>query len=293
MIRTFLLVVACFLFSFSSFSGKKKYQVVEIKTSHGVIYVWLYKDTPKHANNFIKLAKKDFFDSTTFHRVIKGFMIQGGDPFSRMPEKKDSIGEGGPGYELPAEFGHSHKKGVIAAARNGDLINPEQKSSGCQFYIVQGKTYTDAELDFAEQRINGWKKDDLFYRMLYEKKNKTDLEAFMRLAAKNRGDSLAIIKQKYQAKVDSLWAKITPYKFTPQQRELYKTAGGAAHLDNNYTAFGEVIKGLEIVDEIASVATTGPPTDRPLKNVTMDVNIIRYNKAEFIKTFGIDPDTLP
>jgi cyclophilin family peptidyl-prolyl cis-trans isomerase len=285
-----LSVCICFL---STVSAQKKFKVVEIKTRMGVMYVWLYKDTPKHSKNFVKLAEKGFFDSTTFHRVIKNFMIQGGDPYSRMPEKKDSIGEGGPGYELPAEFKHSHKQGVIAAARNGDNINPEQKSSGCQFYIVHGKKYTDAELDFAETRINGWKKDDVFYKILYKKKNKADKEKFFAYAMNNKPDSMNLIKTKYQAEVDAAWAKMTPYKFTAEQREIFKTKGGAAHLDNNYTAFGEVLKGIEVVDKIATTPTSGTPLDRPLKPITMDVNMVEFTKEKFIEMFGVDPTTLP
>lgn len=257
------------------------------------MYVWLYKDTPKHSKNFVKLAKTGFFDSTTFHRVIKHFMIQGGDPYSRMPEKKDSIGEGGPGYELASEFKHAHTQGVLAAARNGDHINPEQKSSGSQFYIVHGKKYTDAELDFAEQRINGWKKDDVFYRILHKKKNKSDKEKFFGYMMKNRMDSMNLIKAKYQAAVDATWAKMKPYKFTAEQREIYKTKGGAPHLDNNYTAFGELLKGLDVLDKIATAKTSGPPQDKPIKPVTMDVNIIELTKEKFIEMFGVDPTTLP
>lgn len=278
-------VLLCLCFTTSLFA--KKYEVVEIKTQFGNIYVWLYKDTPLHRNNFIKLAKKGFFDHTTFHRVIKTFMIQGGDPYSHIPEKKDSIGEGGPGYELKAEIKHTHQRGVIAAARNGDEVNPEQKSSGSQFYIVQGTKYTDMMLDQAEGRINGWWKSNIFYRILYRPANKIYQEKYLKFLLANKKDSLLPIQQKFQAEVDSIWKTRTPFKFTPEQREMYKTTGGAAHLDGNYTAFGEVLSGMEVVDKIADVKTGAMA--RPLQDVKMEVKVLKMSKKQFQEKFKTDP----
>ena len=152
-----------FLFPLIAFAGKKE-KIIEIKTPKGVVYVWLYKDTPKHRNNFLKLAEEGYFDSTLFHRVIRGFMIQGGDPFSRLPEKIDSLGEGGPGYLIDAEFTrkHFHKRGVIAAARDGDDINPEKKSAGSQFYIVQGRTFDEQGMKKNLQRVRKGTGDSTF-----------------------------------------------------------------------------------------------------------------------------------
>jgi peptidyl-prolyl cis-trans isomerase B (cyclophilin B) len=178
-----------------------------------------------HRDNFLKLVKTHYYDSVLFHRVIKNFMIQGGDPDSKRAEKGQPLGVGGPDYKIPAEFRTSlfHKKGVIAAARDN---NPEKASSGSQFYIVQGKIFTDAGLDSVERfRLNG-------------------------------------------------------RKIPAAQRSVYKTIGGAPHLDQNYTVFGEVVKGLEIVDTIAILPTsTGPDRDRPLEDVRIiKAKLIRRKK---------------
>lgn len=193
-----------------SFKSKEKRQTIEIKTDYGVIKVMLYNETPQHRDNMMKLAKQHYYDSTLFHRVIRNFMIQGGDPDSKHAAAGVMLGEGGPDYTIPAEFNPNlfHKKGVIAAARDN---NPEKRSSGSQFYIVEGKKLSDEELDNIKKR-NG-------------------------------------------------------VKYTAEQREVYKTIGGAPHLDQGYTVFGEVYEGLSIVDSIASVKTDH--NDRPLKDVRM------------------------
>lgn len=271
------------LLAFSSNTFAKKVEVIEMTTKFGTMYVVLYRDTPKHSKNFLKLAKKGFFDKTTFHRVIKTFMIQGGDPFSAIPAKKDSIGEGGPGYEIAAEIMHMHKRGVLAAARNGDEFNPEQKSSGSQFYIVHGKKFTDAELDAAEQRINGWLKNNIFVQLLYKKQNKVYKDKYLRYYVQGRKDSLAVVAAKFQREVDSVWSKRKPYKFTTEQREIYKTIGGAAHLDGNYSAFGEIVGGIEVVDKIADVKTSGPA--RPVEDVAMTVKVLKMSEKKFVEKF--------
>lgn len=281
-VRTFFLILVL-----TSSAFAKKVEVAEIKTQFGSIYVWLYNDTPIHRKNFIKLAKKGFFDKTTFHRVIKTFMIQGGDPYSRMPEKKDSIGEGGPGYELKAEIKHTHQRGVLAAARNGDEVNPERRSSGSQFYIVQGMKYTDAQLDQAESRINGWLKNNILCQLLYKPKNRADKDKYLQYMMTGRKDSLQYLQAKYQPMVDSLWKMQTPFKFTSQQREMYKTVGGAAHLDANYTAFGEVLAGMDVVDKIADVKTGA--ANRPLEDVQMEVKVLKMSAKQFKERFKTDP----
>ena len=280
-----LFFILFLLFAFSTNTFAKKVDVVEITTKFGTIYVVLYKDTPKHGKNFLKLAKKGFFDKTTFHRVIKSFMIQGGDPFSAIPEKKDSIGEGGPGYEIPAEIMHTHKRGVLAAARNGDEFNPQQMSSGSQFYIVHGKKFTDVELNAAEQRINGWLKNNIFVQLLYKKENKVYKEKYLRYYVQDRKDSLAVVAAKFQRGVDSVWSKRTPYKFSDEQREIYKTIGGAAHLDGNYSAFGEVVQGIEVVDKIADVKTGAAA--KPLEDIVMTVKILKMSEKDFFEKFKI------
>ncbi len=221
-----LLVVA--LLSLSGYSQKdstlKKKDFkkdVLLQTTMGDIIVRLSDSTPLHRDNFLKLVKIGYFDSVLFHRVIKDFMIQGGDPDSKNAPAGQPLGNGGPAYTIPAEFRQSlfHKKGVIAAARDN---NPQKASSGSQFYIVQGKKFTEADLENLEN---------------------------------NR------LKRKIPA----------------DQKEVYKTLGGTPHLDQNYTVFGEVVKGLEVVDNIAAVETSkAADRDRPLQ----DVRII---KAKLVK----------
>lgn len=195
-------LLSALLLSFS-FAFAQKYRAT-ITTTQGKIELYLYDNTPKHRDNFVKLAKKHFYDSTLFHRVIPEFMIQGGDPDSKRAPKGTMLGEGDVGYRVPAEIKpeNIHKRGVLAAARDG---NPEKASSGCQFYITVGKKYTNEQLDGI--------------------------------------------------------AKRTGQKYTAEQKELYKTIGGTPHLDGNYTVYGEVTKGMDVVDKIVSQKRNG--SDRP------------------------------
>lgn len=212
------LLLATSLFAQENIKLKKKdrRRDIEMTTSEGVIVLRLSDSTPLHRDNFLRLVKSHYFDSVLFHRVIQNFMIQAGDPNSKGAPAGQPLGNGGPSYKVPAEFRQSlfHKKGVLAAARDN---NPEKASSGSQFYIVQGRVFTEAGLDSVET---------------------------MRL---NR-------------------------KLPPAHREVYKTLGGVPHLDQNYTVFGEVVRGLEVVDRIAAVPTSkAADRDRPLQ----DVRIVR------------------
>lgn len=184
----------------------QKYRAV-LTTSYGKIVIELYNKTPKHQANFVKLCKKHFYDGTLFHRVIPGFMIQGGDPDSKNAKPGQLLGNGDVGYRIPAEFRkeYFHQRGALAAARDN---NPEKASSGCQFYIVQGKKFTEEELKNIEKR--------------------------------------------------------TGHTFTPEQIKIYETVGGAPHLDGSYTVFGQVLKGMDIVDKIA--AQKRDRNDRPLQD---------------------------
>lgn len=215
----FLLVLLCA--SLSSYAAKPKHQYVRISTDKGDCIIMLYNQTPLHRDNFLKLAKDKFYNGTLFHRVIQNFMIQGGDPDSRNAVSGAVLGEGDVGYQVPAEFRDSlfHKKGVLAVARDN---NPEKASSGCQFYIVQGKTYTDEQLDAIE-------------------------------------------------------TKRLQFKLPESHRAVYKTLGGSPHLDRNYTAFGEVVQGLALVDSIAVMKTD--EKDRPVTDVKMDVSVLKRRQA--------------
>lgn len=194
---------------------KDRKRDVLIQTSMGDITIRLSDSTPLHRDNFIKLVKQNYYDSILFHRVISQFMIQAGDPNSKQAPTGQPLGNGGPGYTVPAEFRTSlfHKKGMIAAARMGDDVNPEKASSGSQFYIVQGRVYSSAGLDSLET-----------YRL---KK-----------------------------------------KIPQERRAAYSSIGGVPHLDENYTVFGETVKGMDVIDNIAAVKTSrGADRDRPVENV--------------------------
>ena len=220
---TFLILgMPCFAQQDSVVTEKDRKKDVLLQTNYGDIVLRLYDSTPLHRDNFLKLVKTGYYDSVLFHRVIRNFMIQAGDPNSKHAMPGVPLGNGGPAYRIPAEFRTSlfHKKGVIAAARDN---NPEKASSGSQFYIVQGKIFTDTSLDSVETyRLNG-------------------------------------------------------RKIPAEQREVYKTIGGAPHLDQTYTVFGEVVNGLDVVDKIASVQTSrGQDRDRPIE----DVKIIKARLIE-------------
>ncbi len=193
--------------------------LIEIETPFGTMLAELFDETPIHRDNFTKLAKEGFYDSLLFHRVIKGFMIQGGDPDSRNAEPDARLGAGGPGYQIEAEINPRfvHTKGAIAAARTGDAVNPEKKSSGSQFYIVHGNTVTEDILRRQEMRSG--------------------------------------------------------FNYSPEQVEEYEKLGGAPFLDGEYTVFGRVISGLEVIDKIAEQPTN--PGDRPREDIIMNIIVIQ------------------
>ena len=248
---------------------------VLISTKYGDMVVKLYDETPKHRDNFLKLVKEKYYDGTLFHRVIHEFMIQGGDPDSRKASQGQVLGEGGPGYDIPAEFNPAliHKKGVIAAAREGDEVNPQKASSGSQFYIVQGKAYTNPELTQLEQKINQRNLMKFFDQFLQKRENATYRAKLTEYRTKNDSISYMKLVNEIQPMVESEFAKTKPFKFTDQQRKVYTTVGGTPFLDGNYTVFGEVIKGLEVLDKIAAVKTDG--NNRPAEDIKMTVTILK------------------
>ena len=247
----------------------KKDRIVQIDTEYGKIKIKLYDETPIHRDNFIQLADKGFFDGTLFHRVIDGFMIQGGDPDSRDAKKGVALGEGGPGYNIPAEIHPNifHKKGVIAAAREGDGVNPKRKSSGSQFYIAQGNIYEPEALDALIVGINKKRANAVFenQRALYNGE-------LTKLQKEGQFDLFNTKMEEMKFKIDSL-IKPETLVLTNEMKEAYTTTGGIPHLDNAYTVFGEVIEGLYIIDKIASEKTDR--NNRPLKDMKMKISIIK------------------
>lgn len=229
-----LLLLSFLLLSATTLWAKApKNQYVRIKTAYGECIIRLYNETPKHRDNFIKLAKKGFYNGTLFHRVIQNFMIQGGDPDSKTAKPGQELGNGDVGYTVPAEFRDSlfHKRGVLAAARDD---NPAKASSGCQFYITEGRRYTDGKLDTLEQtRLKG-------------------------------------------------------RKIPAWQREWYKSVGGVPHLDQNYTVYGEVVSGIDMVDRIAAVKKD--ERDRPVTDIPMTVEVLSKKECkELDKLLGPTP----
>ena len=222
---TFLLLFFASLFSCQSQHSDSKATKVDnkyyvlIETSYGNMTVELYNETPQHRDNFLKLVNEGFYNDLIFHRVINGFMIQGGDPNSRDAKPGTPLGNGSLGYTIPAEFvkGLIHKKGALAAARQGDMVNPTKASSSCQFYIVQGNVWTKEMLQMMSQRMG-----------------KT---------------------------------------FDQQQIDVYTTEGGTPHLDYDYTVFGQVVEGLDVIDKIAAVQCG--PGDRPLEDIKMKISVLK------------------
>lgn len=264
-----LLIPFLLMFFLLTTSFSSKDPIVVVKTTYGVIKIKLYNETPKHRDNFLKLVKEKYYDSLLFHRVINTFMIQGGDPDSKNAKSDQVLGNGGPGYKIPAEFlPHLyHKKGALAAARESDMVNPNKESSGSQFYIVQGKVFTDEELNFMEMQINQNKKNQLLGQMMKSPEYswlKAKLDSMMKSGNPNAvNDFIKETQHIAEKELD----KVGRFKFSSEQRKIYTTIGGAPHLDGSYTVFGEVIEGLNVIDSIASVATD--KNSRPLKDIRM------------------------
>ena len=239
---------------------------VKIQTMLGDIVVRLYDETPLHRDNFVKLVKEGYYDGTLFHRVIKDFMVQGGDPDSKGAPAGKMLGMGGPGYTIEAEIKDTlfHKRGALAAARQGDQVNPERRSSGSQFYIVWGQVYQEGQLrQFSKQlrmqRVQG---------------------AFNALAAEHRSEIIQMRKDRNHAGLQELQDRLVAEAekcvgsagLSDEQIQVYSTVGGTPHLDGQYTVFGEVEEGLDVVEMIQGTATGRG--DRPVDDIEMRVSLI-------------------
>lgn len=241
---------------------------IKIETSKGDIIVRLYEDTPKHSDNFLKLAKEGYYDGTLFHRVIKDFMIQGGDPDSKNAPKGKHLGAGGPDYTIEAEFNkaHFHKRGALCAARLGDEVNPGKESSGSQFYIVSGEKYTKQQLKQMEKQMRQNQETTTFNDLVtYYKKEIMEMR-------KNRDRAGLQEMQERLLKEAKEICKKDPVGFSEEQMEAYTTVGGTPFLDGEYTVFGEVEDGMDVIDAIENVPTDN--ADRPSDDITMKISVI-------------------
>ena len=250
-------------------------ETILISTPYGNMKLKLFKETPLHRNNFIKLVKQGFYDSLLFHRVIDHFMIQGGDPDSKTANDTAALGNGDVDYWVPAEFNRKlyHRKGVLAAAREDDEVDPAKESSGAQFYIVMGKTYDSVSLRKAELRVNKDLVQKINYTVAFSGKSPGLKKYYLRLDAEGKKDSLKYARRQLVDPISIAEYEKTPhFTYTAEQRKTYATLGGAPHLDMNYTIFGEVIEGLDVIDKIAAVKTD--KNDRPKENVRMKISLI-------------------
>jgi len=271
-----------FLLSWSPNShAQKTDQVVTIKTKFGDMVAILYDETPKHKANFIKLASEHFFDSLLFHRIIEGFMIQGGDPNSKKAKPGERLGFGDPGYTVEAEFNPKffHEKGALSAARMNDQANPTKASNGSQFYIVQGKVTSEAELQTDGDKFT------MALQKFFEDPANLPLYDSLRKMAQS-GDTKG-----YEATILGLKPRIekatginATKEISPEKLKVYTTIGGVPRLDGNYTVFGKVIKGLDVVDKIA--AQPKDQADRPVDDIRMFVTVTEMSKKKIEKLYG-------
>jgi cyclophilin family peptidyl-prolyl cis-trans isomerase len=262
-----ILLVAC--------TSKPKDTLISIKTPYGEIIVKLYDSTLKHKENFIKLADAGYFNGTLFHRVIQDFMIQGGDPDSKNAAPGVLLGDGDTSYTIPFEYvpSYLHKRGAFAAARESDDVNPLKASSASQFYIVKGKVFTNDELDAVELKVERRTKQYIMMDLLKKEGKEEELKAFRQMADKRDTANIRLIINKYRNAVEAQYMRTKPFKLTEEQRRVYTTVGGTPHLDGAYTVFGEVVSGMEIVDQIAAVQTD--TNDRPVQDIRMTIKVLK------------------
>ena len=236
---------------------------VEVATTAGNFTILLYGDTPKHRDNFLKLVRDGYYDGTLFHRVIKDFMVQAGDPDSRTAAPGQRLGTGGPDYKIDAEIvypKHFHKRGALAAARQGDQVNPMKQSSGSQFYVVTGTKVSEGQLAQLESSLKNRQMQQIFNNLAMAHRDSI-------IAMQKRGDQQGLMALQNQLikQTEEEVAKTPAPTLTAEQREAYTTVGGAPHLDGDYSVFGEVIAGMDVIDRIEKAATDG--ADRPKEDI--------------------------
>lgn len=272
MINRLLLTLFCVGILFACKTDKD--YLITIETRHGNMYAILYDETPEHKRNFIKLAEEGRLDSTEFHRVIRDFMVQGGDVFGKENLPPDEW------YTLPAELNRDfiHEKGSIAAARQGDSINPEKQSSGSQFYIVQGRKYSKAELETDMAKLQ-----QAFMQFLQLGSNKSLMDQYTFLYEKGNFAELSELMITKKEEMESFFNTNLGKNIRENQLEAYTTIGGTPHLDDEYTVFGKVIKGIEVIDKVAEEKTDAQ--DKPLEEIYMRVKVERLTKKEISQMY--------
>ncbi|MHA7100008.1 peptidylprolyl isomerase [Roseivirga pacifica] len=281
--RTLLVITilgALFNQGFSFQKKSKKDYIVTISTNYGEMQAILYDETPQHKENFLKLIEEGFYDSLLFHRVIDEFMIQGGDPNSKNAGANQRLGNGGPGYRVPAEINPQffHKKGALSAARTGDRVNPERESSGSQFYIVEGEVHKREDIEGLPDA-----KIEEVAMELFRNNPEHELVKALREAYMEGGvDAIAKLAEERYKELEEATGRVI--KLSEAQVEAYTTIGGAPFLDGQYTVFGQVIAGLDVIDKISEVETDR--ADRPIGDVRMFISVEYMRKKKITKKYG-------
>ncbi|NBC84434.1 MAG: peptidylprolyl isomerase [Bacteroidetes bacterium] len=262
--KTFFITLCTWLIAFGSACTSQNTNKYVIKTNMGSMTLLLYEDTPKHTSNFIKLVKEDYYDGLLFHRVIKDFMIQTGDPESKNASPDQQLGSGGPGYTIEAEIKphHYHKKGAIAAARQSDNVNPEKRSSGSQFYIVHGKKLSEKQLTTDFNKLSNY-----FKQYINEEGNQSLKNQVISLQRNRQFDQLEQLIFQYKDTLAAYYDIAFARQYPVERLEDYTTKGGAPHLDDQYTVFGEIIDGFDVLDKIAQIETN--QLNRPVKDIVI------------------------
>lgn len=235
---------------------------VQVETTMGTFTVLLYGDTPLHRDNFVKLVNEGFYNGTLFHRIIDQFMIQAGDPDSKNARHGQRLGAGGPGYTIEAEIKyprHFHKRGALAAARQGDQVNPQKRSSGSQFYVVTGRRYMPQQLDAMQQQLRGQQLQSTFNSLAAQ-----HMDEIRNMQATGDSSGLKALQDTLIKQTEAI-VEADPLRLTPEMEKAYTEVGGTPHLDAAYTVFGEVTDGMDVIDKIEKVETD--PSDRPVEDV--------------------------